>query len=219
MLGDDFRLATSSRTDSGVHAARHPVVVKTGSTIAAGSLQRGLNALLPGDMAIVDFRPVSPYFDSRRFALGKTYRYCVDGSFNPDPFMERFSWRPRSRLNHALMVEAARHLVGEHDFDAFRSIHCDSPTTRRLIQAIHVERRGRTIQIDVTGNAFLRNMVRVMVGTLVDVGRRRLAPNDIPRILESRDRTEASMTAPAQGLTLMDVYYPVELLCYGAHGW
>jgi tRNA pseudouridine38-40 synthase len=219
MLGEDFRLATSSRTDAGVHALRHPAVVRTGSNIAAGSLQRGLNALLPRDVAVADYRPVAPGFDSRRFSLGKTYCYRVNESFNPDPFRERYSWRPRARLNLSLMKEAARHLVGEHDFDSFRSIHCDSPTTRRLIQSMHVERQGQEVRIVVTGNAFLRNMVRVMAGTLVDVGRRRLTPGDIPAILESKDRNAASMTAPAQGLTLVDVYYPPEILCYGAHGW
>ncbi len=219
MLGEDFRLATSSRTDAGVHALRHPVVLKSGTVISGGALQRGLNALLPKDVSIVDFRPVSPRFDSRKDALCKTYCYRINECFHPDPFLERFAWRPRARLNLSLMIEAARHLVGEHDFDSFRSVNCDSPTTRRLVQSIHVERRDGTLRIVVTGNAFLRNMVRIMVGTLVDAGRRRLAPDDMPGIIASKDRTRASMTAPAQGLTLMDVHYPLELLSDGAHGW
>lgn len=219
ILGDDFRLATSSRTDAGVHAVRHPVVLRSGTGIAGGALQRGLNALLPRDMAIVDYHPVSPRFDSRKDALAKTYCYRVDESLHPDPFLQRVTWRPRSRLNLPLMLEAASHLIGEHDFDAFRSINCDSPTTRRLIQSVHIERSAGTMRIVVTGNAFLRNMVRIMAGTLVDVGRRRLSPDAIPAILASKDRTRASMTAPAQGLTLMDVHYPVELLSDGAHGW
>lgn len=219
VFGQGFRLATSSRTDAGVHALRHPVVLESKVAVPGPGLQRGLNTLLPDDVAIVSYRPVPAGFSSRKFALGKTYCYQVDESRHPDPFHDRHAWRIGQRLDIPAMRRAAHFLVGEHDFNAFRSVHCDSPTTRRILQSIHVERSGRLVRIVVTGNAFLRNMVRVIAGTLVDVGRKRRDPDDMSRVLASKDRSEAGMTAPAKGLVLTDVHYPPELLCHGAHGW
>ncbi len=183
MLGGDFRLATSSRTDAGVHAMRHPAVLETDSTIPAPGLLRGLNALTPSDLAVVGYRQVAPGFGSRKSALSKTYVYRVLESRIPDPFLDRQAWRVRDRLDLPAMRRAARFFVGEHDFDAFRSAHCDAPTTRRFINSMGVYRKDGLLQIYVTGNAFLRNMVRVMAGTLVEVGRHRIAPDDIGAIL------------------------------------
>jgi tRNA pseudouridine38-40 synthase len=219
MLGQDFRLATSSRTDAGVHAMRHPVVLETESTIPAPGLLRGLNALTPPDLSVVGYHHVSQGFGSRKSALAKTYVYRVFESRIPDPFLDRQAWRVRDRVDLLAMRRAARCFIGEHDFDAFRSAHCDAPTTRRFINAMGVYRLDGLVQIVVTGNAFLRNMVRVMAGTLVEVGRHRLEPDDIAAILANRDRAQAGITAPARGLTLLDIHYPPEVLCYGACGW
>ncbi len=219
LLGTDFHLATSSRTDAGVHARRHPVVVETSATIPAEGLAKGLNALLDRDVAIVDFHPVGPGFDSRRSSHGKSYRYLLDEGRMPDPFLDPYAWRIRRHLDLHAMRAAARSLVGEHDFDAFRSAHCDSPNTRRLVHAIHVERTGRVVAITVCGNAFLRNMVRIIAGTLVDVGLHRHPPQWTADLLAGRDRTRSGMTAPARGLHLLDVHYPADVLCDGAFNW
>jgi len=219
MLGHDFRLGSSSRTDAGVHARNHPVSLSTNSNIPQDGIQKGLNSLLPRDMAIVLIQETPPGFSARKRSIGKSYLYRVLESLAPDPFEARYSWRIKQKLDLAAMQAGAKLLRGEHDFSAFRSSQCDCRTTRRFVSSVHVERNGRVITIAVSGNAFLRNMVRIIAGSLVEVGTRRHPPAWIGEVLESRDRTMAGITAPAMGLCLRSVYFPTEVLCSGAHEW
>jgi len=168
-------------------------------------------------MAVSEIWRAPENFRPAKSATGKTYRYRLLESIVPDPFEERYSWRRRGPIDLPAMVAAARHLVGHHDFSAFRAADCDARSPLRLVTGIHLERRGAMIIITLTGNAFLRNMVRIIAGSLVQVGLRREKPQWIAEILASRDRTLAGQTAPPQGLFLVDVNYPAEVLCHGAH--
>jgi tRNA pseudouridine38-40 synthase len=219
VVGDEYRMASSSRTDSGVHALRHPVGVKTPVKLPPVALFRGMNSVLPMDMAVVDVQTVPLGFNARKSAVAKTYRYRVLNQTNRDPFIGRYAWHVPYRLDVESMREAAQYLVGEHDFSAFRAADCDARSPRRRVHAIVVERNGSEIIFTLHGNAFLRNMVRIIVGNLVTVGRGRLTPAMVKEILDSLDRTKGAQTAPARGLTLMDVDYPMELVASGALEW
>ena len=217
MLGRDYSIASSSRTDSGVHALRHPVSLRTGACVPALGLLKGLNSHCPEDMAVSEIWRAPETFRPAKMATGKTYRYRLLESIVPDPFEERYSWRRRGPIDLPAMVAGAEHLVGHHDFSAFQAADCDARSPLRLVTSIRLERKGAMIIMTLTGNAFLRNMVRIIAGSLVQVGLRREKPEWIREILASRDRTLAGQTAPPQGLFLVDVNYPAELFCHGAH--
>lgn len=217
--GSSFRLGTTSRTDAGVHALRHPVGLETDSRIPMDGLLKGLNSVLPRDVSVVEVARAPEGFSARKASMAKTYVYRVMEDRVPDPFEDRYSWRLKGRLDLDAVRAGARHLLGEHDFSAFRSAECDAGTPRRLLNALVVQRDGRVVTFTVCGNAFLRNMVRIIVGSLVEVGMGRHAPEWIASVLASRDRTQAGRTAPPRGLFLAGVEFPTELLAEGAHAW
>lgn len=219
VLEGDYRLGTSSRTDAGVHAMRHPVNVLTSKTLPPRGLMRGINSLLKPDVAVIDVVPVDLSFRSRKMSCGKVYSYRYIEGWNRDPFLDKYGWRVRARLNLEAMQEAAGHFLGEHDFAAFRASKCDARTTRRHITAAVLHREDGIIRLTISGNAFLRNMVRIMAGTLADVGLGRQPPGWVAEAIASCDRTQTGMTAPARGLFLTDVNYPTDALCDGAYGW
>ena len=219
MFGQDYRLATSSRTDSGVHGWRHPVTIITSKPISISAIQRGLNALTPKDIAIIDAQVVPLSFGARRDAIGKTYQYHLYQSLHQDPYVEPYAWRISKPLNLDAMRKAGRFLIGKHDFSAFRASHCDARSPVRQLHAVHIGRENRHITITVNGNAFLRNMVRIIAGNLVEVGVGRFEPDWMAHVLESKDRGEGGRTAPGRGLFLLDVSYPTELVASGAHEW
>ena len=211
MVHHPVRLWASSRTDSGVHAVGLPVCFETMRTIALDKFVCGLSTLLPDDVAVTEARQVPPGWRPRHAAVAKTYRYRVQPGVMHLPLYRRWAWCPR---RGALDLDAMRHaaalMVGEHDFGAFRASHCDSRSTRRRLYAVDVSPSADgapLINIDVTGSAFLRNMVRIMAGTLVAVGLGRRAPSDVTRALDSGRRIDAGMTAPAHGLTLVKVHF------------
>jgi len=197
----------AGRTDAGVHAAGQVVSLSTGSRIPEGGLLRGLNSLLPRDVAVLDVAEVAPEFDARFSARGKVYRYLVWAHLVGSPLHERTTWHVRAPLDRHAMRTAAALLVGDHDFAAFRAADCERRTTRRLMARVDVDGAGATLAIEVEATAFLKNMVRIVAGTLVDVGRGRLGPDDVAVALSTGERTRAGVTAPAQGLTLMRVLY------------
>jgi tRNA pseudouridine38-40 synthase len=201
---------SSSRTDAGVHAERLPVQFVTGRSIPCHGFVRGLSTLLPPDIGVLAARDVDPGFDPREAAVAKTYVYRLYTGPGRQPLLDRQAWlAPGHELDLEAMRAAARHFVGEHDFSAFRAVGCVSKTTRRTLHEVLVDREPRTgvIAITVTGNAFLQHMVRIMVGTLFEAGRGQRAPADIPAVLEGRDRKRAGQTAPARGLTLVEVHF------------
>jgi tRNA pseudouridine38-40 synthase len=207
MTGQFQRVTGAGRTDAGVHAEGQVASVKVHSRIPTGGFLRGLNSQLPPDMAVRELSDADPAFDARRSARGKTYRYQIWNHVTRSPMQRRASWHHRAPLDAHLMREAAAAFVGEHDFRAFRASDCDRKNTVRLIRAFEVERRGALIRCEVEGTAFLKNMVRIMVGTLVQAGHGELDAAGVRRLLEAGDRTQSGVTAPAHGLTLVRVTY------------
>jgi tRNA pseudouridine38-40 synthase len=210
MTGSPCRLRAAGRTDAGVHAEGQLANFRTESAIAVGAFLRGLNALLPDDIAIRSAEEVDIDFDSRRHNKGKRYRYRIWNERPRSPSVAPAVWHLHRPLDVEAMARAARLLVGTFDFSAFRSATCDCETTIRTIYRCSVAAAGPErpagLQIDVEGTAFLKNMVRIIAGTLVDVGRGRRDPESIPALLSSGDRTQAGVTAPALGLTLQRVF-------------
>ncbi len=201
------RATGASRTDAGVHARGQVANFYTDSTIPCHGYRRGLNSHLPEAIAVVDASEVAGDFHARFSARGKHYRYDILARPDRSPLAARFAWHRPRPLDVNAMREAARSLVGKHDFSAFRATGCAAAHARREVTAVHVTQRGELVRIDVWGNAFVRNMVRIMAGTLADTGQGRFRPSQMAEIITSRDRIQAGRTAPAAGLTLMRVYY------------
>lgn len=203
------RIKGASRTDAGVHAQGQRVFYVSQNALPKAAYIKGANALLPPDIAIVDMREVSEHFNPRLTA-GKIYRYTLHCAHMRDPLRVRTEWTLYRQLNVPAMQQAATHLVGTHDFSAFQAADCERDNAIRTILRLNIRENGSRLEILVAGTAFLKNMVRIIVGTLVDVGMGRFSPEDVLTILRSRDRTKAGMTAPAAGLCLMNVFYPDE---------
>jgi len=203
----------ASRTDAGVHARGQVAAFTTDRAIPVDNIRRGLNSILPPAIAVVDAAEVDPGFHPRFSATGKHYRYLVLARADRSPRWATRAWHRPPRpapLDHAAMTAAAAALLGEHDFAAFRAAGCTAKTTVRHLDAVTlgaVPDEPDLLAFDVRGNAFLRNMVRILVGTLVDVGEGRFTPAQVAEILASGDRTRGGQTAPAHGLELVRVFY------------
>lgn len=207
MSGETVRVRGAGRTDSGVHAKGQVAAFATATAIPALGFLRGLNGLLPHDVAVVHAEDAPPGFDPRRHARGKIYRYTYWNNEVRTPLAERYTWHVRAPLDVAAMSEAGARLVGEHDFSAFRAADCERTNPMRIVRRIDLNRSGPRVELDVEATAFLKNMVRIIAGTLCAVGRGEMSALDVARILAERDRTKAGMTAPASGLCLLQVLY------------
>jgi tRNA pseudouridine38-40 synthase len=217
LLAHEVAVAGASRTDAGVHASGQVASFRTERPIPLHGIRRGLNSLLPPAIAIADAAEVPDDFHPRFSATGKHYRYLVLTRSERSPRWRDRAWHRPGALDLAAMRQAAAALIGEHDFAAFRAAGCTAKRTVRRIEDIAItaaedleDPRDATrgpLSIDVRGNAFLRNMVRIVVGTLVEVGAGRRPVEQVGEILASRDRTRAGITAPPQGLELVSVRY------------
>jgi len=207
LLKEPVRLHSSGRTDAGVHARGMVACFMTAKVLPLRAFSDGLNALLPPDIAIHAAEEVPAEFHPRFTATGKHYRYIIHRGEHRSPLVRSQSWHVRGELDLASMVEAAEHLVGEQDFASFRTSGCAARTTVRRIDAVHFTEEKELLVIDVRGSGFLRNMVRIMVGTLVEVGRGKRSPDDVARLVSMPGAFPAGQTAPPQGLCLMEVYY------------
>jgi tRNA pseudouridine38-40 synthase len=205
--GEKVHVEGSGRTDAGVHALGQVASFTCGTERAPHAIRLGLNSLLPRDISCRDARVVQEGFHACHGAVLKRYRYRILDTGERSPLRERFTWHIRGQLDVAAMHEAARELVGTHDFVSFQAGRSDVKTTIRTIHALDVRRLGDEVCFDVTGSGFLRHMVRILVGTLVDVGRGRTDAQHVRGVLEGRDRVIAGRTAPACGLCLMEVRY------------
>lgn len=209
----------ASRTDAGVHARSQAVSFSTQRDIAPRGWVRALNQQLPPDITVVRAARVPAGYDARRHALWKRYRYLLHLAPVPDPFLAGRAWRIGYPLDLEQMEREAACLVGTHDFAAFRSSADRRETTVRELTEVALRVSGsggtRRLEIVVTGNRFLHNMVRIIVGTLVDVGRGHLAAGAVQRALDSGSRDDLGMTAPAEGLYLEHL----ELDDAGAEHW
>jgi tRNA pseudouridine38-40 synthase len=207
MVGGPVYVQGAGRTDAGVHAAGQVASVVVEVDIPTGGFLRGLNSHLPPDVAILDVAEAPESFDARRSARGKVYRYRMWNHPVRSPLEARTSWHVRKALDVAAMRAAARLFVGEHDFAAFRASDCERRTTVRHLSRVDVDRRAALVTVEVEGTAFLKNMVRIITGTLVAVGHGALDEPAVAALLAGGSRTDAGMTAPAQGLTLLRVIY------------
>ena len=199
----------AGRTDAGVHARAQVTAFRTEASIADRGWRLGLSGLLPHSIAITDARYVQDTFDPRRAAAGKWYRYLVLASPHRNPLLRHRVWHIFDPLDFERMRAEASSFLGTHDFAAFRAADCERTNTVRTMFRVEVSRAGdddELIAIDVEGTAFLKNMVRVIAGTLVDVGRGKLRPGVVAARLADRDRTRSGMTAPPQGLCLEQVF-------------
>ncbi|HKK01471.1 MAG TPA: tRNA pseudouridine(38-40) synthase TruA [Desulfuromonadales bacterium] len=207
LLQSPVRTHSSGRTDAGVHARGMVIGFSTHKSLPLSAFREGLNRLLPPDIAVREANEVDASFHPRFDAVGKWYRYAIYRGATRSPLHRNFSWHLRSQLEVVSMQTAAASFVGNHDFAAFRSSGCEAKTTQREIFSFSVTEDGDLLYLDVRGNGFLKNMVRVMVGTLVEVGLKRRPVDDISRLLQEGDRSRAGRTAPPHGLCLMEVWY------------
>jgi len=207
LCNEKIKVISSGRTDSGVHAKAQVVNFKTTSNLRLLNIVKGLNSLLPNDIAATSARFVSLDFHSRFSAIGKIYRYQVWNSPIPSPLRRRFTYRYMFPLNFIKMRKGAKILIGKHDFKALTAKNRDKNNTIRTIKRIVISKRGKLITLTIEGDGFLYNMVRNIVGTLLLVGRGKLAVSYVRNILQSRDRAKAGPTAPPHGLTLIKVLY------------
>ena len=206
LLEEEIEISGSGRTDAGVHAQGQVANFHTESTRSCQEILAGLRRYLPEDIGIYSCKEVSPRFHARLNASEKTYRYRIWNSEDPCVFERRFVAVMTEKLDVEAMEAAAALLLGEHDFSAF----CGNPkfkkSTVRRISSIDIHRQGKEVVIDFTGNGFLHNMVRILTGTLIEVGRGERQADSIPALFGGK-RAEAGFLAPAQGLCLMEVYY------------
>ena len=206
ILGEEIEISGSGRTDAGVHAQGQVANFHCESTMPAGQILENLRRYLPEDIGIYSCKDCSPRFHARLNAKEKTYCYRIWNSDSPCVFQRRFVAIMPEKLDVDAMKVAAQQLCGEHDFSAF----CGNPkfkkSTVRYIRDIRLERDGDELQIYFTGNGFIHNQVRIMVGTLVEVGRGERTAESIPDLFGGK-RADAGFLAPAQGLCLMEVIY------------
>lgn len=207
LLGVKTRLNGAGRTDAGVHALGQVANLVCPDDLAAFRLQQGLNALTPEDIAIKQVDRVADSFDARRDARSRTYQYRIWNYRSPSVFHRRFSWHVPCGLDLCAMREAIRFLEGEHDFASFQAAGCDAAHSVRRVYGNSLEMQGDFLVYTVQATAYLRHMVRNIVGTLVEVGRGERGPGAFAELLQARDRTRAGPTAPAHGLFLVDVKY------------
>lgn len=207
IFGNDVEVIGASRTDSGVHALGQVVTIETLKPIRTNKIPLALNAHLPRDIIVQSAELVSNDFHARYHALAKTYVYRVYNQTTPLPQMNGTTWHRMKKIDLDAMKQAAAYLIGKHDFMAYSSNGGAARTTIRTIYQLDIIEHGPLIEIFITGNGFLYNMVRIIVGTLIDVGFNKIKPEEIHHILESKDRLRSGDKAPAHGLTLHSIHY------------
>ena len=207
MCGEPIEISASGRTDAGVHALGQVANFHTESAMSVEEILEYCNRYLPEDIAVVEVSEAAPRFHSRLNATGKRYRYRIINSQIPDVFWRRYATEEPEELDLDAMRKAAERLLGEHDFKAFTSAKKSKKSTVRRIDEIRIERIENRVEFVFTGNGFLQNMVRILTGTLIEIGDGRRTPEDVSEILEAKNRERAGYTAPACGLTLLEVIY------------
>lgn len=202
LFGEEIRVIGASRTDSGVHAYCNVAVFDTEVRMPAEKMIYAINQRLPEDIRVQASCEVATDFHPRHTDSRKTYEYRIYNTGVQNPMKRHYALWDYHNLNVDRMKEAAAYLVGEHDFKSFCSADTQVESTVRTIYDLTVEQNGEDITIRVRGNGFLYNMVRIIAGTLLEVGKGKIEPNEMVRILEAKDRQAAGPTAPAHGLTL-----------------
>ena len=204
ILRQDVSFIGASRTDAGVHALNYTANAFFDTDLEERRILSGVNAVLPEDIRVRKSYEVSPHWHPRKCSSKKTYEYRIFNDEFPDPLCRLYTHFTYTKLDIDRMNAAAGYLIGEHDFKSFCSIHTQTETTVRTITDLSVKKEGSLITIRVTGTGFLYNMVRIIAGTLIEVGNGKYPPEHIKEILKHCDRSCAGPTAPARGLTLVE---------------
>lgn len=205
LLGEEIRVIGASRTDAGVHSLGNLAVFDTNTRMPAEKISYALNQRLPEDIVVQESKEVASDFHPRHCDSRKTYEYRILNRQFRDPTRRINTFFYHHPLDVDKMQQAAQYLIGEHDFKSFCSIHAVVETTVRIIYSIEIKRENDVIGIRIIGNGFLYNMVRIIAGTLIQVGGGLLSPEQVAEILESKDRNAAGPTAPACGLTMIGI--------------
>lgn len=208
ILKENITVIGASRTDAGVHALGNVAVFDTNARIPGEKVAYALNVSLPEDIKIQQSMEVPLDFHPRHQKTVKTYEYKIYNARFPSPQHRLYEHFTYYKLSIEKMQAAADYLIGEHDFKSFCSIHAEVESTVRTIYDIKVTKKEEVITIRITGNGFLYNMVRIIVGTLMDAGQAFWKPEYMKEILDGRERSLAGATAPAKGLTLAEIIYP-----------
>ncbi len=207
LTGQKTTLYFVARTDAGVHAYGQECTFYTESTIPGDRFVYAMNAFLPSDIRVLRSKEMEEDFSVRRRNFGKTYGYILSESREASPFMKRYIWATGKKLDLTKMEAAARVIEGTHDFTSFRGNNSVPSDPVRKVNEVRIVKTGDIYRIYVTGEGFLYHMVRNIAGALVDAGIGALSPADIARIIEMKDRKKLGMTAPAEGLALLKVYF------------
>jgi len=215
LTGEDCLLIGAGRTDMGVHALGQVANFKTQSKVPADKFSYALNSLLPDDIVIKKSEEVSPDFHAQYSARGKKYMYLIYNSTRPSALLRDRAYFVPQKLDIAAMKKAAACFIGTHDFSAFRAVGSSAKTSVRTITNASLDvcndfslvARNNLLKFEIEGNGFLYNMVRIIVGTLVEIGIGKLPCDSVPGIIKSCDRKKAGRTAPPHGLYLVEVYY------------
>ena len=208
LLGEEIRTIGASRTDTGVHALGNVAVFDTRARMPGDKIAFALNTRLPADIRIQGSCEVSPEFHPRFTSTVKTYEYKILNRIFPNPLQRLDSLFWHGHLDFEAMKEAARYLVGTHDFKSFSAAQTTVENTVRTIYGTQLWKDGDMIHFRITGNGFLYNMVRIIVGTLMDIGKGSCPPEQMEQIIKAADRSQAGPTARACGLTLLEIRYP-----------
>jgi len=204
---ETVQLQGASRTDAGVHASGQVASFVRDPRLNEWDYERGLNALTPHSILVRSIEFLDFPFNARFDSQGKRYEYRIWNQRYPEPLERHRTWTFGAELDLDAMREASAFLIGEKDFAAFRAADCQSVSTIRKITSIEIVQEGRLVRIVVKGNAFMKNMVRIIAGSLAEVGEGRIPPDRIKDALDAGDRRLAGRTAPPEGLCLMEVFY------------
>lgn len=207
MCGEPIEIHGSGRTDAGVHACGQVANFHTNCELSTEEMLDYINRYLPEDIAVVALSEAAPRFHSRLNACGKHYEYRVINSSVPHVFHRRYALEVPEKLDIPAMEQAAGYLCGEHDFKSFTSAKKGKKSTERRIDEILIIREGDILTFSFKGSGFLHHMIRILMGTLLQVGKGELSPESIPVIIEARNREMAGPLVPAKGLTLVEVFF------------
>lgn len=205
--GEEIEVIGSSRTDAGVHAKGMVANFKTNSSIPAERFREAINRNLPDDIAILSSEEVEEGFHARYSSKGKTYSYTIINRYEKVAIGKDYCCLVKEPLNVENMEEACKHFIGKHDFSAFKTNGSSVKTSVRTVSELYIEKNQENIKIYISADGFLYNMVRIIVGTLVEVGKGKIKVEDIPKIIKSLDRTKAGPCIKANGLVLEKVFY------------
>jgi len=202
-----IRVAGAGRTDAGVHAEAQVAAFDVADDVDLYRLRASLNGITGASISVVSLEPARADFDPRRDAVARTYRYTIVHGRPRSPLLESRAWHVPSSLDVAVLQELASTVVGRHDFRAFRASDCGAETTVRRVRRSVWRPADGVLEYEICAEAFLKHMVRVLVGTMVETALGKRAVSDFPRLFEGAARNEAGRTAPAKGLVLVRVEY------------